>query len=99
MLFLKQNCEKMENNQNPFLKNAEFKDQGYYTCVFFLHHNGKLFNVTKTFNITIVGGKIKFRIRKKQICLSKMDYFLSSKVIQEGRGNLVGLVTTSLIHI
>ncbi|XP_070235978.1 interleukin-18 receptor 1 isoform X2 [Bos mutus] len=51
----KLNCEKMENNQNPFLKNAEFKDQGYYTCVFFLHHNGKLFNVTKTFNITIVG--------------------------------------------
>ncbi|XP_061287777.1 interleukin-18 receptor 1 isoform X3 [Bos javanicus] len=52
---LYKNCEKMENNQNPFLKNAEFKDQGYYTCVFFLHHNGKLFNVTKTFNITIVG--------------------------------------------
>ncbi|XP_065785732.1 interleukin-18 receptor 1 isoform X2 [Muntiacus reevesi] len=52
---LYKNCTKMENNQNPFLKNAEFKDQGYYTCVFFLHHNGKLFNVTKTFNITIVG--------------------------------------------
>ncbi|XP_055255760.1 interleukin-18 receptor 1 isoform X3 [Moschus berezovskii] len=54
---LYKNCEKMENNQNPFLKNAEFKDQGYYTCVFFLHHNGKLFNVTKTFNITVVGDR------------------------------------------
>ncbi|KAI4587875.1 hypothetical protein MJG53_020553, partial [Ovis ammon polii x Ovis aries] len=64
---LYKNCEKIENNKNPFLKNAEYKDQGYYTCVFFLRHNGKLFNVTKTFNITIVGGKINFRIRKKQI--------------------------------
>ncbi|XP_007172185.2 interleukin-18 receptor 1 isoform X2 [Balaenoptera acutorostrata] len=53
---LYKNCEKIENNQNPFLKKiAEFKDQGYYTCMFFLLHNGKLFNVTKTFNITIVG--------------------------------------------
>ncbi|XP_007456894.1 PREDICTED: interleukin-18 receptor 1 [Lipotes vexillifer] len=53
---LYKNCEKTENNQNPFLKkNAEFNDQGYYTCMFFLLHNGKLFNVTKTFNITIVG--------------------------------------------
>ncbi|XP_033257592.1 interleukin-18 receptor 1 isoform X5 [Orcinus orca] len=54
---LYKNCEKIENNQNPFLKkNAEFKDQGYYTCMFFLLRNGKLFNVTKTFNITIVGA-------------------------------------------
>ncbi|TEA11134.1 hypothetical protein DBR06_SOUSAS7210049 [Sousa chinensis] len=53
---LYKNCEKIQNNQNPFLKkNAEFKDQGYYTCMFFLLRNGKLFNVTKTFNITIVG--------------------------------------------
>ncbi|XP_034857746.1 interleukin-18 receptor 1 isoform X1 [Mirounga leonina] len=57
---LYKNCEKMENNKNPFLqKNAEFKDQGYYTCVFFIHHNGKLFNVTKTFNVTIVGDRSK----------------------------------------
>lgn len=56
-------------------------------------------SVTKTFNITIVGGKINFRIRKKQICLGKIDCFLSSKVIQENKGNLVGLVTTSLVHI
>ncbi|XP_019786814.2 interleukin-18 receptor 1 isoform X1 [Tursiops truncatus] len=53
---LYKNCEKIQNNRNPFLKkNAEFKDQGYYTCMFFLLRNGKLFNVTKTFNITIVG--------------------------------------------
>ncbi|XDB55023.1 hypothetical protein AB1E18_008494 [Capra hircus] len=56
---LYKNCEKIENNKNPFLKNAEYKDQGYYTCVFFLRHNGKLFNVTKTFNITIVGDHSK----------------------------------------
>ncbi|XP_004402466.1 PREDICTED: interleukin-18 receptor 1 [Odobenus rosmarus divergens] len=57
---LYKNCEEMENNKNPVLqKNAEFKDQGYYTCVFFIHHNGKLFNVTKTFNVTIVGDRSK----------------------------------------
>lgn len=72
----KQNCEKIENNKNPALqKNAEFNDQGYYTCVFFIHHNGKLFNVTKTFNVTVVGGKRNFRIRKKQMCLCKMEFF------------------------
>ncbi|XP_054403804.1 interleukin-18 receptor 1 isoform X3 [Pongo abelii] len=51
------NCKKLllENNKNPTIKkNAEFEDQGYYSCVHFLHHNGKLFNITKTFNITIV---------------------------------------------
>ncbi|CAK6435410.1 unnamed protein product [Pipistrellus nathusii] len=54
---LYKNCEKMENNKNPSLKkNAEFKDQGYYTCMFFLHHNGKLFNVTSTYKITVVEG-------------------------------------------
>ncbi|XP_023599748.1 interleukin-18 receptor 1 [Myotis lucifugus] len=52
---LYKNCEEIENNKNPSLKkNAEFKDRGYYTCMFFLHHNGKLFNVTSTYNITIV---------------------------------------------
>ncbi|XP_027479896.1 interleukin-18 receptor 1 isoform X2 [Zalophus californianus] len=57
---LYKNCEEMENNKNPVLqKNAEFRDQGYYTCVFFIHHNGKLFNVTKTFNVTIVGDRSK----------------------------------------
>ncbi|XP_004460458.1 interleukin-18 receptor 1 [Dasypus novemcinctus] len=54
---LYKDCEKIaENRKNPFiLKNAEFKDQGVYTCVFSLYHNGKLFNVTETFNITITG--------------------------------------------
>ncbi|XP_036916711.1 interleukin-18 receptor 1 isoform X3 [Sturnira hondurensis] len=53
---LYKNCEKIEKNKNPsFRKNAELNDRGYYTCMFFLYHNGKLFNVTNTFNITIVG--------------------------------------------
>ncbi|XP_053445729.1 interleukin-18 receptor 1 isoform X2 [Nycticebus coucang] len=48
---LYKNCEKLlENN---IKKNAVFEDQGFYSCVFFLHHNGKLFNITKTYNITI----------------------------------------------
>ncbi|XP_054331715.1 interleukin-18 receptor 1 isoform X1 [Pongo pygmaeus] len=54
---LYKNCKKLllENNKNPTIKkNAKFEDQGYYSCVHFLHHNGKLFNITKTFNITIV---------------------------------------------
>ncbi|XP_011753806.2 interleukin-18 receptor 1 isoform X1 [Macaca nemestrina] len=53
---LYKNCKKLlENNKNPTIKkNAELEDQGYYSCVHFLHHNGKLFNITKTFNITIV---------------------------------------------
>ncbi|XP_037662678.1 interleukin-18 receptor 1 isoform X5 [Choloepus didactylus] len=52
-------CKKIaENNKNPFIqKNAEFKDQGFYTCVSSLYHNGKLFNVTKTFNIAIAGDR------------------------------------------
>ncbi|ELK05031.1 Interleukin-18 receptor 1 [Pteropus alecto] len=50
------NCEEIENNKKSFLqKNAEFQDQGYYTCMFSLYHNGKHFNVTKTVNVTIVG--------------------------------------------
>lgn len=60
----------MENNKNPSLKkNAEFKDQGYYTCMFFLHHNGKLFNVTSTYKITVVEGKRNFRSGRKQMRL------------------------------
>nr|XP_008250938.1 interleukin-18 receptor 1 isoform X1 [Oryctolagus cuniculus] len=54
---LYKDCEKIaEGDTNPLLqKNAEFKDQGYYSCVFSIHHNGKEFNIIKTFNITIVG--------------------------------------------
>lgn len=43
--------------------------------MFFLHHNGKLFNVTSTYNITIVEGKRKFRFGRKQMCLRKIEYF------------------------
>ncbi|XP_043458993.1 interleukin-18 receptor 1 [Prionailurus bengalensis] len=57
---LYKNCEKINNGTNPVLqKNAEFEDQGYYTCVFSIPHNGKLFNVTKTINVTIVGDRSK----------------------------------------
>lgn len=87
MLFKNQNCEKIENNTNLSLqKNADFKDQGYYTCMFLFHHNGKLFNATVTHNVT-VGGKRNFRIGKKQMYLSKTEYFLSSKAVQEARGS------------
>ncbi|XP_069350782.1 interleukin-18 receptor 1 [Eulemur rufifrons] len=53
---LYKNCEKLlENNENPSIKkNAVFEDQGFYSCVFSVRHNGKLFNITKTFNITVV---------------------------------------------
>ncbi|XP_010591875.1 interleukin-18 receptor 1 isoform X1 [Loxodonta africana] len=52
---LYKNCEQIEIKGNTFEKNAEFEDQGYYTCVLSLHYNGKLFNITKTFNVTIAG--------------------------------------------
>ncbi|XP_063085852.1 interleukin-18 receptor 1 isoform X1 [Cavia porcellus] len=38
----------------PLLKNAEFEDQGYYSCVFSLRHDGKLYSITKTLNVTVV---------------------------------------------
>nr|XP_012595988.1 interleukin-18 receptor 1 isoform X3 [Microcebus murinus] len=55
---LYKNCTKiLESNENPSIKkNAVFEDQGFYSCVFSVPHNGKLFNVTKTFNITVVKG-------------------------------------------
>uniref|UniRef100_A0A8C5P2H8 Interleukin-18 receptor 1 n=1 Tax=Jaculus jaculus TaxID=51337 RepID=A0A8C5P2H8_JACJA len=53
---LYKNCEKIsQSNKNPSIqKNAEFRDEGNYSCVFFLYHNGKLYNITKTFIITVV---------------------------------------------
>ncbi|KAM6179903.1 interleukin-18 receptor 1 [Erethizon dorsatum] len=52
------NCKKIAENSlfylKPIRKNAEFKDQGYYSCVFSLRHNGKLYNITETLNVTIV---------------------------------------------
>lgn len=45
--------------------------------MFFLHHNGKLFHVTSTYNITVVEGKRNFRFGRKQMYLSKIDYFFS----------------------
>ncbi|CAO2607978.1 Interleukin-18 receptor 1, partial [Lemmus lemmus] len=40
-------------------KDAEFEDGGYYICVFSVHHNGKQYNITKTFNVTIIEGNSK----------------------------------------
>uniref|UniRef100_A0A8D2D433 Interleukin-18 receptor 1 n=1 Tax=Sciurus vulgaris TaxID=55149 RepID=A0A8D2D433_SCIVU len=53
---LYKNCENILNNSNSLLiqKKAEFKDQGFYSCVFSLQRNGKFYNITKTYNITIV---------------------------------------------
>ncbi|XP_029792970.1 interleukin-18 receptor 1 isoform X2 [Suricata suricatta] len=57
---LYKNCVKIKEGKTPGLKkNAEFADQGYYTCVFFIPHNGRLFNATKTINVTIVGDRSK----------------------------------------
>uniref|UniRef100_A0A8C0X9T5 Interleukin-18 receptor 1 n=1 Tax=Castor canadensis TaxID=51338 RepID=A0A8C0X9T5_CASCN len=52
---LYKNCEKIDENYKSLsmVKNAEFTDQGYYSCIFSLIRNGKLYNVTQTFNITI----------------------------------------------
>ncbi|XP_032980186.1 interleukin-18 receptor 1 isoform X2 [Rhinolophus ferrumequinum] len=52
------NCEnhfsgKLVNRITWYKKNADFKDQGYYTCMFLFHHNGKLFNATVTHNVTV----------------------------------------------
>ncbi|XP_004704498.1 interleukin-18 receptor 1 [Echinops telfairi] len=57
--FYKDCREITENNKNPFNSqmNAEFQDMGYYTCVHSLHYNGKLFNVTNTFNVSVTGDR------------------------------------------
>ncbi|XP_038198819.1 interleukin-18 receptor 1 [Arvicola amphibius] len=40
-------------------KDAEFEDEGYYSCVLSVHHNGKQYNITKTYNITVIEGNNK----------------------------------------
>ncbi|XP_004686073.1 PREDICTED: interleukin-18 receptor 1 [Condylura cristata] len=55
---LYKNCGKIEDIEHPhIMKNAVFEDQGYYTCIHFVDHNGKLFNFTKTYNIIIDNGE------------------------------------------
>ncbi|XP_063085825.1 interleukin-18 receptor 1 isoform X7 [Cavia porcellus] len=55
---LYKNCKKIAESHlfylAPLLKNAEFEDQGYYSCVFSLRHDGKLYSITKTLNVTVV---------------------------------------------
>ncbi|XP_004617975.3 interleukin-18 receptor 1 [Sorex araneus] len=50
---LYKDCEVSKSGDSFIKKEAEFKDQGYYTCIYFLLHNGKLFNLTRTRNIKI----------------------------------------------
>ncbi|XP_038626208.1 interleukin-18 receptor 1 [Tachyglossus aculeatus] len=41
-------------NVNAVLgKNGVVEDAGYYTCFFFFYHEGKIYNATKTFEVTI----------------------------------------------
>ncbi|XP_028631345.1 interleukin-18 receptor 1 [Grammomys surdaster] len=55
---LYKNCK--EISKTPMiLKDAEFGDEGYYSCVFSVHHNGKQYNITRTFNITVIEGNSK----------------------------------------
>ncbi|XP_048209498.1 interleukin-18 receptor 1 [Perognathus longimembris pacificus] len=58
---LYKNCEKIEENSKTLsmVKNAEFEDQGYYSCVFSLLRNGNLYNLTSTFNVTVLKGHTK----------------------------------------
>lgn len=55
---LYKNCK--EISKTPMiLKDAEFGDEGYYSCVFSVHHNGQQYNITKTVNITVIEGNSK----------------------------------------
>ncbi|CAH7233497.1 Il18r1 [Phodopus roborovskii] len=55
---LYKNCK--ETVKPPTIeKDAEFGDEGYYSCVFSLHHDGKQYNITKTINITVIKGSSK----------------------------------------
>lgn len=55
---LYKNCK--EISKTPMiLKDAEFGDEGYYSCVFSVRHNGKQYNITKTVNITVIEGESK----------------------------------------
>ncbi|XP_049640585.1 interleukin-18 receptor 1 [Suncus etruscus] len=50
-------CEKIKSGESFIEKSATYEDQGYYTCVYSLHLNGKPFNFTKTYNVTITEGQ------------------------------------------
>ncbi|XP_051008689.1 interleukin-18 receptor 1 [Acomys russatus] len=55
---LYKNC-KEQFKAPKVLKNAEFGDEGYYTCVFSVRRLGKQYNITKTTNVTVVKGNNK----------------------------------------
>nr|XP_048286174.1 interleukin-18 receptor 1 [Myodes glareolus]XP_048286175.1 interleukin-18 receptor 1 [Myodes glareolus] len=48
---LYKNCKEIKPPE--IKKDADFEDEGYYSCVFSVHHNGKQYNITETFNITV----------------------------------------------
>ncbi|XP_031223197.1 interleukin-18 receptor 1 isoform X2 [Mastomys coucha] len=50
---LYKNCKEISKTPK-ILKDAEFGDEGYYSCVFSVYHNGKQYNITKTVNITVI---------------------------------------------
>uniref|UniRef100_F7F019 Interleukin 18 receptor 1 n=1 Tax=Monodelphis domestica TaxID=13616 RepID=F7F019_MONDO len=48
------NCSPIPGNyRSSILKNAELKDEGNYTCIFFLSNKYGSFNVTKTFRVKV----------------------------------------------
>ncbi|XP_060225945.1 interleukin-18 receptor 1 isoform X1 [Meriones unguiculatus] len=55
---LYKNCKEVFKTPK-ILKNAEFGDEGYYSCVFSVLHNGKQYNITKTVNVTVIKGNNK----------------------------------------
>uniref|UniRef100_A0A8C6N2C7 Interleukin-18 receptor 1 n=2 Tax=Mus spicilegus TaxID=10103 RepID=A0A8C6N2C7_MUSSI len=56
--WLYKNCKEISKTPR-ILKDAEFGDEGYYSCVFSVHHNGTWYNITKTVNITVIEGRSK----------------------------------------
>ncbi|EDL14577.1 interleukin-18 receptor 1 isoform b precursor [Mus musculus] len=56
--WLYKNCKEISKTPR-ILKDAEFGDEGYYSCVFSVHHNGTRYNITKTVNITVIEGRSK----------------------------------------
>lgn len=59
--------------------------------MFFLYHNGKLFNVTKTFKVTVGEGKRNFRIEKNNYILVKQCIFFLPKLYRKPEA--IGVVT------
>lgn len=79
------------------LKDAEFGDEGYYSCVFSIHHNGKQYNITKTVNITVIEGKGKF-VEEANASERSRRLLLSCSYLGR-RGYLLGFENTTPLEI